>query len=126
MNPSSFAVKADMKFSQYGEKMTFVQESEGEPNPATGLPTIDRDLTEFMGMWSSVRLSEIGNLVQVGDAVIWAGGNAIPTPDITDWISVDGKAWQIIAVEGVRPGRVPICWRLIVREAGSSAARLGA
>lgn len=126
MNPNILAAKANRKFAQYGQAMTFVQESEGEPSPSTGLPTIVRDKTEFRGLWDSVKLTELGTLVQVGDAVIWAGGNAIPTPDVTDWVAVDGKVWQVIAVEAVKPGAVPICWRMIVREAGSAAARLGA
>ena len=121
MNPSALAAKATKKFGQNGQTMTFVQETEsGQPNASTGLPSIVQMRTTFNGMWDTVSLNEIGTLIQVGDAVIWAGGNAIPAPDITDWIEVDGKAWDIVNVEPTKPGNVPILYKIYVRAAGSA------
>ena len=121
MNPSALAAKATKKFGQNGQAMTFVQETEsGQPNASTGLPSIVQTRTSFKGMWDTVSLNEIGTLIQVGDAVIWAGGNAIPAPDITDWIEVDGKAWDIVNVEPTKPGNVPILYKIYVRAAGSA------
>lgn len=121
MNPSAFAAKANKKFSQYGQSMVFVQETEdGLPDPSTGLPTITTTLTTFTGLWDTVNVQELGTLIQAGDAVIWAAGNAIPVPDITDWIRVGTKAWDIITIETIKPGSVPIAYKLYVREAGDA------
>lgn len=120
MNPTALAQKADRKFSQYGQLMEFVQEIEGETNPNTGQPDITRNVTTFMGMWDTPKLQEIGPLIQVDDSVIWCGGLAIPSPDITDWIRVDGQAWDIIYVDFTKPGAVPILYKIFVRGAGSA------
>ena len=121
MNPSALAAKATKKFGQYGQAMTFVQETEsGQPDPYTGIATIVQTRTDFRGMWDTVQLNELGSLIQVGDAVIWAGGDSIPAPDITDWIDVDGKAWDIVNIEPTKPGSVAILYKLYVRAAGSS------
>ena len=119
MNPSALAAKASKKFSQFGQAMTFVQEYEsGQPNPSTGLPAIVQNRTTFKGLWDNVQLNELGTLLQVGDAIIWAGGDAIPAPDITDWVEVDGKAWDIVNVQATKPGETAIVYKLYVREAG--------
>lgn len=121
MNPSAMAAKANKKFAQYGQQMTYVQESEhGQPDPATGLPVVERTFHDFMGMWDTVNIQELGTLIQAGDAVIWAAGNAVPEPDITDWVKVGDKAWDIITIEATRPGAVPILYKLYVRAAGSA------
>lgn len=121
MNPSALAAKATAKFTQFGQPMTYVQVKESsQPDPETGLPSVEYARTAFSGMWESVSLQEIGNLIQVGDAIIYAGGNAIPTPDITDFIEVDGKAWNIVNIDGTKPGAVPILYKLYVREAGTA------
>lgn len=121
MNPSALASKASKKFAQFGQSMTFVQETESSsPNPSTGLADIVQTRTAFKGMWDNVQLNELGTLLQVGDAVIWTGGDAIPTPDITDWVEVDGKAWDIVNIESTKPGAVAIVYKLYVREAGTA------
>lgn len=122
MNPSALASKASKKFGQFGQSMTFVQETEnGQPDPFTGISEIVQTRTAFKGMWDTVKIAELGSLIQVGDAVIWAGGDSIPAPDITDWIEVDGKAWDIINVEPTKPGPVAILYKLYVRAAGSAS-----
>lgn len=122
MNPSVLAAKVTKKFGQYGQAMTFVQETEsGQPDPYTGIATIVQTRTAFRGMWDTVQLNELGSLIQAGDAVIWAGGGSIPAPDITDWIDVDGKAWDIVNIEPTKPGSVAILYKLYVRAAGTSS-----
>ena len=128
MNPAALAKKADKQFRKNGQAMTFIQENESEqPNPDTGQPEVDTIPTEFYGLWDTISLQEIGTLIQVGDAVIWAGGLAIPKPDNTDWIDVDGEAWNIVDVEPTKPGSIPIVYKIHVRSAGSSKGykRLG-
>ena len=128
MNPTALAQKADNQFRKNGQAMTFIQENESEqPNPDTGQPEVETIPTEFYGLWDTISLQEIGTLIQVGDAVIWAGGLAIPKPDNTDWIDVDGEAWNIVDVEPTKPGSIPIVYKIYVRSAGSSKGykRLG-
>lgn len=128
MNPAALAKKADKQFRKNGQAMTFIQENESEqPNPDTGQPEVETLPTEFYGLWDTISLQEIGTLIQVGDAVIWAGGLAIPKPDNTDWIDVDGEAWNIVNVEPTKPGSIPIVYKIYVRNAGSSKGykRLG-
>lgn len=124
MNPSVLAQKANRKLAQYGQPMTFIQETEGPTDPETMLPSVETISTPFSGMWDNPKLQELGILIQVGDAVIWASGAAIPEPDTTDWVKVESdtgdEAWDIINVEKTKPGQVPILYKLYVRHAGSA------
>lgn len=120
MNLRALARKADRKFSQYGQAMEFIKETEGDTNPNTGQPDITQTVTQFRGMWDNPKLQELGQLIQVSDSVIWCGGLAIPVPDTTDWIRVDEQAWDIIYVEPTKPGIVPVTYKIFVRNAGSS------
>lgn len=116
MNPAAFASKANAKFAQNGQPMTFVRVTEsGSPDPATGLPERVVERVSFGGMWDTIRVNEIGGLIQAGDAVIWAGGGAIPAPDITDSIEVDGRSYDIITIEAIKPGAVAIAYKMYVR-----------
>lgn len=123
MNPSVLARRINRKLGQY-QPMTFVQETEGPTDPETMLPSVTTISIPFSGMWDNPQLKEIGNLIQVGDAVIWASGAAIPEPDTTDWIKVESdagdNAWDIINVEKTKPGKVPILYKMFVRHAGSA------
>lgn len=125
MNPAAMAAKASKKFSQYGQEMSFVQETvSAQPDPLTGLPKIERVSTPFKGMWDTVKTQETGTLIQAGDAVIWAGGDAIPVPSIADWIQVEQTAWDIVDIQVTKPGAVPICYKLYVREAGDAETHI--
>lgn len=124
MNPTALAKKANKSLSKYGQPMIFVQETEGPVGPDTMHPTVDTIPTPFVGMWDNPKLEEMGNLIQVGDAVIWASGAAIPEPDTTDWIRVQtsgsDEAWDIINIDKTKPGTVAILYKLFVRHAGSA------
>lgn len=120
MNPSALARKAATKIAKFGQHMEYVRESEGPVKPETLQPEVEQTITAFIGMWDNVKAYEASNLVEITDSVIWAGGNVIPVPDSTDWIRVDGTAWDIIHVAPTKPGSQAIIYQLFVRKAGSA------
>ena len=123
MNPSAFAALAESKIRQYGQPMTFVQVQEGsQPDPDSAQPSFVQNKTAIFGMWDTVKAQETGTLVQMGDSVIYVSGSAIPAPDITDYIEAGGRQWNIVNVETIKPGSVPILYKLFVREDGTVKA----
>ena len=125
MNMLKMAQKANAKFAQYGERMSLIKvvriDESGDWQPSES-----QTETVFMGLWDNVKADESNDLVHMGDAVIWAGGMAIPEPTTQDFIVCGGKAWQIIVVESIRPGNQAVIFKLYVREAGSADAYLQA
>ena len=123
MNMLKMAQKANAKFTQYGERMSLIKVVRTDES-GDWQPSESQTETAFMGLWDNVKANESNDLVQMGDAIIWVGGTAIPEPTTQDFIVCGGKAWQIIAVQCIKPGSQAVVFKLYVREAGSSDAYL--
>lgn len=114
---SSLGKTARRMIRKFGKGMIYRRKEDGQSyNPETMRYEPVVTDTPFKGVRTNAKIEKNAELpVQLGDCIVLAQGEDLPTPAITDQIVMDGDVWNVVKSVPVAPGDTVLVHKILIR-----------
>lgn len=116
---SSLSATAQELLERYGSLITFIQQTSTVTDPnKPWRPTIGEETLQAVGVLTDYQLLETlrSNILQ-GDQKLLVSPLSVDGANLSSYnfVEIDGRRWQVVGVEVVKPGPVVLLYEVQVR-----------